>query len=88
MPIAAVFDFPGEDIAKYHKVNEIGGPLINDQPQRTSHVCYRTENGFTVIDVWQDDESFAAFGPVIGPAITQAGLSGGPPRIYPVEGTM
>jgi hypothetical protein len=43
MPIVVVFDFPGEDIAKYHKVFELGGPAVNAQPSRFDHVCYQTE---------------------------------------------
>ncbi len=40
MPIVVVFDFPGEDVAKYHKVFELGGPAVNEQPSRFDHVCY------------------------------------------------
>jgi hypothetical protein len=87
MPIAAVFDFAGADIAQYHKVTEVGGQQIFDQPKRISHVCYRTDDGFIVVDVWEDEAAFTAFGPVIGPAIAAAGLTGAP-RIYPVEATM
>jgi hypothetical protein len=87
MPIAVVFDFPGEPIAKYHKVFELGGPALNDQPARLDHVCYLTDDGFTVIDVWEDEQGFNAFGPIIGPALAGAGLDP-KPRVYPVEATM
>jgi hypothetical protein len=87
MPIVAVFEFPGEDVAKYHKVFEAGGRAVVDQPQRLSHVCYRTEGGFTVVDVWEDEASFARFGGVIGPATAAAGLDA-KPMVYPVEGTI
>lgn len=87
MPIVVVFDFPGEDIAKYHKVFDLGGPAVNAQPSRTDHICYRTGNGFTVIDVWEDEASFQAFGPIIGPALAGAGLDP-KPMVYPLEATM
>jgi hypothetical protein len=87
MPIVAVFEFPGEDIAKYHKVFEVGGPAILEQPKRNSHVCYRTEGGWTVVDVWEDEASFAAFGEVIGPATAAAGLDA-KPLVYPLEGAI
>ena len=87
MPIVAVFEFPGEDIAKYHKVFEAGGRPILEQPARMSHVCYRTEGGWTVVDVWADEASFAAFGETIGPATAKAGLDA-KPLVYPVEGTI
>ena len=87
MAIVAVFEFPTEPVEKYEKIFEIGGASITDQPQRLSHVCYRTENGFTVVDVWADEASFAAFGEVIGPAAAQAGLDARP-RVYPVQQMM
>jgi hypothetical protein len=85
MPIVAVFDFPGEGIAKYHKVFELGGPAILAQPKRLSHTCYRTDDGFTVVDVWEDEASFAAFGEVIGPATHHAGLDA-KPVVHPLAG--
>jgi hypothetical protein len=87
MPIAVVFEFPGEDIAKYHKVFEVGGSAILEQPKRLSHLCYETETGFTVIDVWDDEASFAAFGSVIGPVLEKAGLDA-KPSVNVVAGTI
>ena len=69
------------------QVFAIGGAAINDQPARLSHVCFRTDAGITVVDVWRDEESFAAFGAIIGPATQQAGLDV-PPTIFPVQGFM
>jgi hypothetical protein len=87
MPIAVIFDFPGEPISKYHKVFELGGPAVAEQPSRFDHVCYHTDDGFTVVDVWADEESFNAFGPIIGPALAGAGLDARP-RIHRLEATM
>jgi hypothetical protein len=87
MPVVAVFEFPDEDIAKYHKVFEVGGKPITDQPQRLSHICYRTGDGFTVVDVWEDEAAFASFGAVIGPATAQAGLDA-KPAVHPLEATI
>ena len=87
MPIAAVFEFSNESIDKYEKVFEVGGAPIVDQPDRLHHVCYRTESGFVVVDVWADEESFAKFGEIIGPATQQAGLDA-KPLVYPVQGLM
>lgn len=87
MPIVAVFEFPGEDIAKYHKVFEVGGTPITDQPDRLSHICFAHDGGFTVVDTWTDEASFAAFGEIIGPATAQAGLDG-QPRVHPIVATI
>jgi hypothetical protein len=86
MAIAAVFEFPGEEVAKYHKVFEAGDAIVN-QPSRLYHLCYRTQDGFTVIDIWDDEQSFAAFGETLGPAVQQAGLHARP-AVYPVEQIM
>jgi len=87
MAIAAVFQFSGESVEKYEKVFEVGGAAITEQPRRLSHVCYRRGDGFTVVDVWADEESFAAFGQIIGPALQRAGLDGRP-EVYPVQGVI
>jgi hypothetical protein len=86
MAIAAVFEFPGEPVEKYHKVFEAGEAIVN-QPNRLYHVCYRTGTGFTVLDIWADERSFAAFGQALGPAVQNAGLEARP-AVYPVEQTM
>jgi hypothetical protein len=86
MPIAAVFEFPGEDIAKYKSIFE-AEPKVIDQPQRLHHVCFQTEDGWTVVDVWEDEDSFRAFGDVLGPAAVGAGLAP-EPKVYPVAGTI
>ncbi len=84
--IAAVFEFPNEPVEKYQRVFDAGS-AITDQPNRLHHVCYRTDTGFTVVDVWADEQSFAKFGEVLGPAIQGAGLQP-KPAIYAVEGTI
>lgn len=87
MPIAAVFTFDGATVDMYEKVFEVGGSAINDQPNRLSHVCYPTDSGVTVVDVWADEASFAAFGEVIGPATAAAGLDARP-AVHEVAGFM
>jgi len=87
MAIVAIFEFPGASVEKYEKILEVGGPAILAQPSRIHHVCYRTNDGFTVVDVWEDEESFAAFGELIAPAIQAAGLDA-KPVIYPVQDTV
>jgi hypothetical protein len=40
-----------------------------------------------VIDIWADEQSFAAFGETLGPAVQRAGLDARP-NVYPVEQVM
>jgi len=87
MTIAAMWTFEGATVEQYEEVFKLGGRAINEQPARLSHVCFPTSTGITVIDVWTDEASFAAFGAIIGPATVQAGLLA-PPAVYPVQGFM
>ncbi len=87
MAIAAVFRFPDGDRASYERVFELGGSPILEQPKRLSHACYEEAGGFTVVDVWESEADFAAFGAVIGPVLGQIGLNGAP-EIHPALGTI
>jgi len=87
MTIAAVWQFEDATADQYEQVFALGKDAIHAQPKRLSHVCFRTPTGITVTDVWADEESFAAFGAVLGPVVAQAGLTA-PPQIYPVQGFM
>ena len=88
MAIVAVFEFPNDSVDKYEKVFELGGKPIVDQPKRLQHLCYRTGDvGFVVVDVWEDEASFAAFGEIIGPTTARAGLEANP-KVFPLQGYM
>ena len=78
---------PGRGRRQVSQCFELGGPVINQQPSRFDHVCYRTDTGFTVIDVWEDEASFNAFGPIIGQRSPAAGLDP-KPIICPLGATM
>jgi hypothetical protein len=89
MAIVAVFEFPDAPVESYEKVFEfVDGELVANQPSRRYHLCYRTGDvGFVVVDIWDDEESFAAFGEDIRPAIEQVGLDA-KPLIYPLQARM
>ncbi len=42
-------------------------------------------DGFTVVDLWTDEQSFADFDDIIGPATARVGLDA-KPVVYPVAG--
>jgi hypothetical protein len=87
MAVVAILEFPGASVEQYEKVFEVGGAKIFNQPSRIHHVCYRTPDGFTVVDVWEDEAAFQAFGEIIGLALDQAELEGRP-TVYPLLGYM
>jgi len=89
MAIVALFEFPNESVDKYEKVFEVGGKPITDQPKRLQHICYRTGDvGFVVVvDVWEDEASFGAFGDIIGPVAAKVGLAP-QPKVLRLQGYM
>ena len=86
MAIAVVFEFPRDSISKYDKVLEVA-PATKVQPARSYHVCFETDGGFTVVDVWDSPDAFEAFGAVIGPALAEVGLET-EPKIFEVHNIM
>lgn len=85
MAIVVVIEFPNATIEEYEKVFEAAGAGLTDQPKRLHHICYRTGDvGFTIVNVWEDEASFGAFGDIIGPAMAQVGIEGNP-QVYPLE---
>ncbi len=86
MAIAVLFEFPGESIEKYDRALK-EHPEAMKQPARSAHVCYKTEDGWGVIDVWDSPQAFEAFGAILGPAMQELELSA-TPKIYEVHNTM
>ncbi len=86
MAIVVVFEFPNDDVAKYERVFEIVGAPILEQPNRRFHTCYLSDTGFTVVDVREDEASFAAFGEVLGPVLAEVGLDAAP-QIHQLQST-
>jgi hypothetical protein len=85
MAIVVVIEFPDASIEDYEKVFEAAGDGLTTQPKRLHHFCYRTGDvGFTIVNVWEDEAAFGAFGEVIGPALAKVGLEGNP-QVFPLE---
>lgn len=76
MAVCLVIDIPSGQLEQYdavmEKLNEGGGVLGEGQ---TFHAAGPTENGFTVIDVWNSREDFDRFiQGRLGEAIQAAGV--------------
>lgn len=52
---------------------------------RTYHAAFDGEGGLNVFDVWDSEESFAAFGETLIPILTEAGIDPGEPMISPIH---
>ena len=80
-----VHDSPGGTKEQYDEVasrltDGKGFDSLDDWPGGgiLFHVTGPTDNGWRVIDVWESEEAFAAFGEVIGPILQEVGFPGEP----------
>ena len=90
MPVLMIHDSPGGTEEQYRAViarlsDGKGFNSLSDWPVKgiLFHVAGPTDTGFRVIDIWESEEAFAAFGPFIGPALEEVGFPGGP-VLYPI----
>lgn len=86
MAIAVLFEFANDSIDKYDQALA-EAPDLREQPDRSHHICFEVGDGWTVVDVWKSEESFAKFGEILGPTLQKLGLQV-EPKIYPVHNTM
>lgn len=47
-----------------------------------AHACYKTDDGYKVVDVWESAETFAAFGEKLMPILQKLGVNAGQPVVY------
>ena len=86
MAIAVFFEFPNESLDKYDQALA-KVPELRTQPARSHHICFKTENGWGVVDVWESEETFAKFGELLGPVLQELQLNA-QPAIHEVHNTM
>ncbi len=70
-PVAAVFEFGPEFIENYDRSLELAGGRLRDQPGRRHHVCFETDTGYMVVDVWESLEAFERFGEVLNEIVSE-----------------
>jgi heme-degrading monooxygenase HmoA len=61
MAVAAVFEFGKEALDAYDQMVDAHDELRN-QPHRRLHVCFETDDGYMVVDIWDSLEDFEQFG--------------------------
>jgi hypothetical protein len=49
------------------------------------HIAGPTNDGWRVVDVWESEEAFQAFGEKLMPAMQAAGVDAHPPQTFPVH---
>ena len=64
MAVAAVFEFGKEALDAYDQMVDHHAELRN-QPHRRMHVCFETDDGYMVVDIWDSLEDFEQFGELL-----------------------
>lgn len=52
---------------------------------RTYHVAFEGEDGLQVVDVWESQETFDAFGQTLMPILGELGIDPGEPMVSPAH---
>jgi hypothetical protein len=87
MAIAVNFELPeGSSLEQYDQLFRSNDQLSH-QPDRRFHICYETATGFGVVDVWESEEAFAAFGEILGPLLAETDLKP-TPHVHRIHQTL
>src|SRR4029450_287847 len=92
MAVCVVFEFPGVTVEQY---DEACRQMNNGRPFRSlsewpvsgvlSHVAGPTPDGWSVVDVWESEETFHRFGQVLAPVLEKIGIPSVSPRMFTVH---
>ena len=86
MAIGIYFAVQGMSAEKYDETIRRLVDAGQGAPAGRSYPCaFEGENGLQVFDVWDSQESFAAFGETLMPILAAAGVDPGEPMISPVH---
>jgi hypothetical protein len=62
--------------AKYDEVHRLLVEVGQETPRgRIHHSCFGTDGDLSVYNIWESQEAFDAFGPILGPILAQVGLT-------------
>ena len=86
MAICIYFPVQGMSTDKYDEViTRLEAAGQGAPAGRTYHVAFEGENGLHVVDVWDSQETFDAFGETLMPILGALGIDPGEPMISPVH---
>jgi hypothetical protein len=81
--IVAHFTGSGMTSAQYDEVLvELKKVTTFPASGQIAHACYKTDDGYKVVDVWESAETFAAFGEKLMPILQKLGINAGQPAVY------
>ena len=89
MALALLFSPKSMTAAQYDDViRKLAAAGAGAPRGRLSHLAFGSGSGLRVLDVWESQEAFEAFGRTLMPILQQAGIDVGQPEIAPVHNTI
>ena len=86
MAIAVYMHPEGLTGAKYDEVHRLLIEAGHEFPEgRIHHSCFGADGDLMVYNIWESQEAFDAFGPILGPILAQVGVTmAAAPDIMPI----
>jgi hypothetical protein len=89
MALAITFKPTGMTSAKYDEViRRLEAAGAGAPRGRLHHVAYDSGDGLHVVDIWESQETFGAFGQTLIPILQSLGVDPGQPQIAEVHNTI
>jgi hypothetical protein len=86
MAIGVYFGSHSMTSERYHDVlQKLEAAGVGSPKGRLYHASFGDPNDLHVFDVWASQEEFNAFGAVLMPLLTAAGVTPGAPQIMPIH---
>ena len=92
MAIGVIFTIPGSTISQYE---DVCGALNGGEQMRKlsdwpgggclSHVAGTTPDGMRVVDIWESEQAFQAFGEKLMPLLDEYGMKAEAPEFFVVH---
>ena len=89
MAITVLFTPRSLNASQYDEINKQLENAGAGAPQgRLYHVCFGTATSLRVMEVWESQDAFNAFGPTLIPILQQVGIDPGQPDISEVHNSI
>ncbi len=86
MAITLIFTPPSMDARQYDEIiKRLENAGASTPAGRLYHVCFGTGTSLRVVDVWESQDAFNAFGQTLMPILQQLGIDPGQPEVTEVH---
>jgi hypothetical protein len=86
MAIATYFHPQSLTALQYDQaIRELDAAGAANPAGRLHHSCFGTDNALMVYEVWESQQAFEEYGPVLMPILDKVGIDPGTPDVMPVH---